>query len=65
MKQRIKLDNGWVVEIDRSPHSTAPSYTIEKIFALFGHGVYFALDLTDLNQEQWAIFHERMKEAGA
>ena len=62
MIQRVKLDNGWVVEVDKSAHPTG--YTVEKIFARFDHGVYLPLDLTGFSQEQWDIFHERIKEAG-
>ena len=60
MIERIKIDNGWVVELFDAAH--AEHYTIEKIFARFGHGVYLALDLRELTQEQWDIFHERIKE---
>ena len=63
MNKRIKLDNGWVVDLDSSTRPTA--YTIEKIFARFDHGAYFRLDLTKLTQEQWDIFHARIEEARA
>jgi len=62
MHERIKIDNGWVIELEKSAYST--DYTIEKIFARFGHGVYLALDLTEFTQEVWDIFHDRIKEAG-
>lgn len=62
MLERVKLDNGWEVELERS---LLPSgYTIEKISARFDHGFYFPLDLTKLTQEQWDVFHNRVKEAG-
>lgn len=61
MKQRIKIANGWIFEIDIS--ETTGSYTIEKIQALFGHGIWFDIDTTKLTQAQWDMFHERIKEA--
>ena len=62
MIQRIKIDNGWVIELKKSAYNT--DYTIENIFARFGHGVYLPIDLTELTQEVWDIFHDRIKEAG-
>lgn len=62
MIQRIQIDNGWVVELDKSAHSAG--YTIEKIFARFGHGVYLPIDTTAITQEVWDIFYERIKETG-
>lgn len=63
MEQRIKIANGWIIEIDISSAGNTGHYTIESIQALFGHGVWFDIDLTKLTQEQWDIFHERIKEA--
>ena len=65
MKQRIKIANGWVIEVDFSNAGDTGNYTIESIQALFGHGIWFEIDLTKLNQEHWDIFHERIKEATA
>jgi len=59
--ERIMLvDNGWIVEI-RHAKVTNGGYTIEKIFAIFGHGVYLPIDTTEFTDEQWDMFHERMK----
>lgn len=60
MKQRIKIANGWIIEIDISP--STGNYTIESIQALFGHGVWFDINLTKFTQDQWDMFHERIKE---
>ena len=60
MNKRIKIANGWIIEIDIS--ESTENYTIENIQALFGHGVWFDIDTTHLTQEQWDIFHERIKE---
>jgi hypothetical protein len=65
MNQRIKIANGWIIEIDITSAGDTGNYTIENIQALFGHGVWFDIDLTKLTQEQWDIFHERIKEARA
>ena len=65
MKQGIKIANGWVFEIDLSSTGNTESYTILKIQALFGHGVWFDIDLTKLTQAQWDMFHERIEEARA
>ena len=59
MNQRIKIANGWIIEINTSP--STGNYTIENIQALFGHGVWFDIDLTKFTQEQWDMFHERIK----
>lgn len=61
MLERVKLDNGWVVELEESAYST--DYTIKQIFARFGHGVYLALDTSGFTQEIWDLFHERIEEA--
>ena len=59
MNQRIKIANGWIIEINTSP--STGNYTIENIQALFGHGVWFDIYLTKFTQEQWDMFHERIK----
>jgi len=58
MNQRIKIANGWIIEIDISP--STGNYTIENIQALFGHGIWFDIDTTKLTQEQWDMFHVRI-----
>lgn len=60
MNQRIKIANGWIIEIDISPSNG--NYSIKNIQALFGHGVWFDIDTTKFTQDQWDIFHERIKE---
>ena len=60
--ERIKLrDSGWVVEISKN-EDTDDSYTIEKIFAVFGHEQYFPIDTSEFTDEQWDMFHERVLE---
>ena len=62
MSERIKIANGWIIEIKPSEF-TKGSYSIKVIKALFGHGIWFDVDLTKFTQEQWDMFHERIKEA--
>lgn len=64
MNERIKIANGWIIKIKAFKYLKG-SYTIENIKALFGHGVWFDIDLTKLTQEQWDMFHDRIKEATA
>lgn len=60
--ERIKLANsGWVLEITRND-DIDDSYTIEKIFAVFGHEQYFPIDTSEFTDEQWDMFHERVLE---
>lgn len=63
MNERIKIANGWIIEIDVSP--STDNYTIENIQALFGHGVYFDIDTSEFTQENWDMFHDWIKEARA
>lgn len=58
MNARIKVDSGWIIEIDIEDHFG--TYQIEKILARFGDGIYLPLDTTDFTQEQWDIFHARI-----
>jgi len=60
MNQRIKIANGWIIEIDIS--ETTRNYTIENIQALFGHGVWFDINTSKFTQDHWDMFHERIKE---
>ena len=62
MKKRIKIANGWIIEVD---YLDPDNYSIESIQALFGHGIWFEIDHTKLTQNQWDMFHERIKEATA
>ena len=58
--ERIKLENGWLLEIE--PEENSKTYKILKIYALFGHGIYMPIDTSDFTQEQRDIFHERVEE---
>lgn len=63
VNQRIRIDNGWIVEIEIKEKSK--TYYIVGISALFGHGVYLPVDTSDFTQEQWNMFHDRvMAERG-
>ena len=61
MNKRIKLENGWIVEIDAEERSD--TYNILRISALFGHGIYLPIDTADFTQENWDLFHARVGEA--
>ena len=58
--KEIDLTNGWIVEI--GPEENGKPYTVLKIYALFGHGIYMPIDTRDFTQEQWDIFHARIEE---
>lgn len=58
MNKKIKIDSGWIIEIDVEDHFG--TYKIEKILARFGHEIFLPIDTTEFTQEQWDIFHARI-----
>ena len=58
LKRQITLDNGWLVDIVEGEKG---GYTIEKVAALFGHGVYHPIDTEDLTEDEWLVYHEALK----
>lgn len=58
MNTRIKIDGGWIIEIDIYDH--VGTYKIVKILARFGDGILLPINTTEFTQEQWDIFHARI-----
>ena len=59
-KRQIKLDNGWLVDVIEAKHE-GEGYTIEKIHAYFGYGVYHPIDTSDLTEDEWLLYHEALR----
>ena len=57
MERRIQLDNNWTVEIEQDKWG----YTIKKVFAHFGHGVWLPIATDKLIEAEWEIIHTALE----
>ena len=57
-EQQIELDNGWLVDIVADEEG---EYTIIKIRAMFGYGIYHHIDIEALRANEWSVYHKALR----